>query len=686
VRIGGGAVASSRAHGERFEHRPSLDALRGLAVLVVVAFHAELGIVSGGYLGVSTFFTLSGFLIATLVLLEHDRHGRFAVGAFWRRRFRRLLPIAVVTVGLVVVLVAWLGTASAKSDVGGDAVASLAYVANWHLLWDGTSYADVFATPNPLVHLWSLAVEEQFYVVFPVVVTALVALGRRQGSDVAHRSLRVRLGVLAAATVVASAALPIVFDHGVDRTYYGTDTRAGELAIGVLLAVVLYPGAVGATDARRPSMGHRWWLAATSTVAFLLMALAWTTVADDSLAWRRGGFVLYALGSAALVAAAVHEVGPVGRLGSVGPLRRLGVISYAVYLFHWPVLWVLGRQTDWPPLTRFVVALAVSVLLAEISYRLLEAPIRHTGRVRGAPALPIVAFVAVVALVGGLAVTRRAPPPVVDLAAAEEALGSLTPDPTVRPGGGGELPRVAFFGDSTALMAAIATSDDQRPPDGDVQVVGGWVEMGCGLLPTVALEVHDPWWDTSPGHVATCAGWAEAWSGAIEVADPDLSVVMSGRWEAVEIEVPDAAGRHRLGVPLVDAYARDLLARAVDIVSERGGRAVLVTSPDLRPEWDANPPCHCDREVHRWNELLREVAAADPERAAVVDLAGWLGSLDLAEQKRLRPDGIHFSAASGAEVSRRWLVPQLLALVPPSRGGVPPGADGGGTDPSGLGG
>lgn len=665
----GGSQEQARSAGLRFRHRPALDALRGLAVLLVVAFHADLGIARGGYLGVSTFFTLSGFLIVTLVLLEHERDGAFSARAFWGRRFRRLLPAAVATVVLVIVLVAWIGQPSARADVGADATASLAYVANWHLLGQGTSYADLFVAPNPLVHLWSLAIEEQFYVVLPLVVLALAAIGRRRHvagdrEDSVGR-LRLQLGVLAAAAIVVSAGLPWLMSFDADRTYYGTDTRVAELAIGVLLAVMLYPGV---SHDRRLAPGGRRVLTAMSVVALAAMAVAWASIGDSSLAWRRGGFAVYAVGSALLVAAAVHEVEPMRRLGRLLPLCQLGIISYAVYLFHWPVLWVIGQETTWPPLVRFVVTMAVSVGLATLSFRYFESPIRRTGRLGSRRVMPVVAAVALVAVVAGMVVTTLAPPPAIDIAAAQQDFADLPAMATPTPGApvtpdAPAVPTVAQFGDSTALLAGLGMAKDLEGPDRQMHVVLGSSALGCGLLVSVAVSVRAPLWDTSPGHLESCAGWAEQWRTAIDSYDPDLVMVMLGVWEAVNLELRGVPGRHRLGEPVVDDLARSLLEEAIDIVTAKGGRAVLVTSPKIRHEWSGgNPSCNCDDGIKRWNELLWEAAAADPQRVSVLDLAGWLDSLDPAEQRRLRPDGLHFSPETGAEASRRWIVPQLLQL------------------------
>ena len=234
----------------RLRHRPALDAVRGLAVLIVVAFHSELGIARGGYLGVSTFFTLSGFLITTLVLVEHSGSGRFDLRGFWRRRFRRLLPRP-----------SWpscwwwrSSPSSATSSTSGRSAGTPSRRCSTSPTGTCSGAApptpSSSVSPSPLVHMWSLAVEEQFYVAFPLVVALLI--GRRHRRGTAPRlSLRGRLGVSAGVAIVVSTAEPALFHFGIDRTYYGTDTRAAEIAVGILLAVLLFPAVAGA-EADRP--------------------------------------------------------------------------------------------------------------------------------------------------------------------------------------------------------------------------------------------------------------------------------------------------------------------------------------------------------------------------------------------------------------------------------------------------
>ncbi|HEY6531169.1 MAG TPA: acyltransferase family protein [Acidimicrobiales bacterium] len=666
-------IASPAPVPSAFRHRPALDALRGVAVLLVVAFHSEIGIARGGYLGVSTFFTLSGFLIATLALAEHRSTGTFDLRGFWTRRFRRLIPGAVLAVGIAVVLVAVIGDPASQPGLGEDAAGSVFYIANWQQLFGGTSYAELFVAPSPLVHMWSLAVEEQFYLVFPLLLMALIGW-RRTASSPRRLSLWARLGIAAAAAIVVSALLPLVLDLGTDRTYYGTDTRAAEIAVGVLLAVLLLPRSTApAAESPVPRRRSATVLAAASVVALAAMAVAWAVVPETSELWRHGGFLLYAVGSATLVACAVLVVGPVAHLGSLRPLCRLGVISYAVYLLHWPILWALDRTTSWAPVVRFAVALAASVAIAELSYRMIEMPVRRTGRIAGVRALGLVPALALVVIVGAVLVARAAPAPEIDYAAAAERLAAADsvqdpPDATIGQAdtaAPGEL-RIAFFGDSTATMAAagaqIAAEDDPR-----ATVLEGVAELGCGILFADRVRGGD---DVVTTVADKCVRWPQIWRDRVAVVRPDVSVVMAGVWETWDMQWEGVDGWHALGDPVGDAHARQLLQQVVDTLSSEGGRVALVTTShvDRRPIGPGT--CSCPDRLDRWNELLRETADANPEAAFVVDLDGWLRSIGPDEDERLRLDGVHFSETTATEVARRWLLDQVIPVdrsTPPAQ-------------------
>jgi len=221
-------------------HEPALDGLRAVAVMVVVLFHAKFSWIPGGFLGVSTFFTLSGFLITSLLLREWSRRGGLVMRTFWRRRFRRLLPASWATMGLVVLAgVVGIWTADQQRSLRGDVPFSLAEVVNWHFIAAGRTYGSKFEAPSPLEHFWSLSVEQQFYVVLPLLLLGLLTLAaaRRMTSPV--RLVAVAMG----AVVAVSGFLNWFFARSsLDRAYFGTDTRAAELAAGALLACACVGG------------------------------------------------------------------------------------------------------------------------------------------------------------------------------------------------------------------------------------------------------------------------------------------------------------------------------------------------------------------------------------------------------------------------------------------------------------
>ena len=378
--------------GNAMPHLPGLDGLRGLAVIGVLLFHGGFTWAQGGYLGVSTFFTLSGFLITNLLVREWDRTSSISLGRFWTRRFRRLMPAAVVAIGLVGLVWWFVGTPEQLQNLRADMLTSLGYVANWRFLFAGRSYAELFSAPSPLQHFWSLAIEEQFYVFFPLVTIVLMRLGGR----------RVYTGVLAAATA-GSIFLTLVFSDDFDRVYYGTDTRAAELLMGALLAVWwsgrTTRGRFAADDPARPSPV----IDALGIVALAGMFWAWWAVPEASAGLSKGGLPLYAVGTTVIVLAATRR-GLVTALLSIPFLRWAGLVSYGLYLYHWPIFLVLSPdRTGLSTGPLFVVRMAATIAVAVLSYFLLEQPIRRgtmirTGRAALSAAVAGAAIVAVVAV------------------------------------------------------------------------------------------------------------------------------------------------------------------------------------------------------------------------------------------------------------------------------------------------
>ena len=365
------AVASDANPGEqsgpRLPHLPGLDGLRALAVGAVLLYHADISWLPGGFLGVDIFFVISGFLITSLLLAEWHEHGRIAFGQFWLRRARRLLP-AVYCLIFVVLVGTVIGFPDEVHGLRGDAIASLAYVTNWYLIFESKSYFEAMGRLSLLRHLWSLAVEEQFYIVWPLLLATLLRIGRR----------RLTLAVILLGAGVSAGVMAALYVPEIDpsRIYYGTDTRATGLLLGAALAFVWVPGRLPAWAGR---LG-RWQVDAVGLAALALLAGFVLTLNEFQPFLYRGGFALIAVAAVALIAATTH---PASWLGASGlgwePLRWIGLRSYSVYLWHWPVVSVTRPHFDVPldGLPLLALRLIATIVLADLSYRLVETPIRR---------------------------------------------------------------------------------------------------------------------------------------------------------------------------------------------------------------------------------------------------------------------------------------------------------------------
>jgi peptidoglycan/LPS O-acetylase OafA/YrhL len=363
---GGPSADGVEALGE--SHVPymrGLDGLRAIGVLAVLLYHADIRWVSGGFLGVELFFVVSGFLITTILLAEMREHGRLDVRNFWMRRARRLLPaaFAVIVAALAVTLVF---LPDEVASLRGDALAGFGYFSNWFLIVDDQSYFESLGRPSLLRHLWSLAVEEQFYIAWPLV---MLLLGRmwRWGA----------FSLIVIAAAASTALMAYLYDPLGDpsRIYYGTDTRVAGLLIGAALAYLWESGRVRAWLVRVPGIA----VDLAGVAALAAIGYAFWRIGEFDPQLYRGGFAVFGLVSALLIAVAVH---PKSRLSSWvlarQPLRWIGLRSYSIYLWHWPVFMLTRPQLDVQMegvellAVRFVIVFA----LAEVSYRLVETPFR----------------------------------------------------------------------------------------------------------------------------------------------------------------------------------------------------------------------------------------------------------------------------------------------------------------------
>jgi peptidoglycan/LPS O-acetylase OafA/YrhL len=350
---------------------PGLDGVRAIAVVAVLVFHLDPTWLPGGFLGVDVFFTLSGFLITSLLLAELDASGGLRFGRFYLRRARRLLPalfLVLAASALLAITIAQDGADRLRED----AVAAFFYVTNWWYVLHGTSYFDASGRPPLLQHLWSLAVEEQFYFIWPVLLFGLWRLGRRRG---------VRIGAIAGALVSTAAMVLVSVRSDIpdltdpSRVYFGTDTHAMTLLVGAALATFWSPGRVNASLTTRGSK-----LVTSVGVTGLLGLIAiLVLVGPGSTSLYRGGFLVVGIVTAMVVASAGVTSTLFARGMARQPLTYLGERSYGIYLWHWPIFLVLRPGIDldaegWPVQ---VLRITLTLVAAELSYRFVEMPVRR---------------------------------------------------------------------------------------------------------------------------------------------------------------------------------------------------------------------------------------------------------------------------------------------------------------------
>ncbi len=647
----------------RIGYVSALDGVRALAVLAVFGFHAGVGpFRGGGFLGVDLFFVVSGYLITALLLAEHAERGSIDLPRFWIRRLRRLAPALLLVLGVVAVAARWVTPADELDRLRGDLWGALGYVANWRFVASSDGYFATTSTPSPLQHTWSLAIEEQFYVVWPLAIGGLLWLGR------GRRWLAGSFTVLAA---TASAAVAIVL-HGqgvdVSRLYFGTDTRAQAILAGAVVAFVLGRH-VGPVPARRGRLAG-----AAAAAALGLLLVVWATVNGSTEALYRGGLSGVAVLSAVVVGGLVRSPGGwLSRALSWPPLTWLGVRSYGIYLWHWPVIVTLTHaRTGLGGLSLAGLRLAVTLALATLSFALVESPIRRGARLgawRGAVALPT-ALVAVLAV--GVWATAPATAPLtapltdereIALSSAPvEASSGATPARVDQEGSrspsGHQAPlRVALMGDSTALSLYLGWS--APAPSYGLDLRNGSI-LGCGLVRSGPFREGGVTFDLRD----ECRQWPEIWETSLTTAAPvDLAVVLLGRWE-VRDRLFDGRWT-QLGDPDFDAYVGTELTRAIDLLEAHATRVVVLTAPYYGgiEQPDGSPfPEDDPARVDRFNELLRQ-AADRRSTLEVVDLNRLLApdgtyqsSID--DVALFRGDGVHYS-----EEGARWIGERLLPLL-----------------------
>ena len=344
---------------------PGLDGIRAIAVLSVILFHLNFGWASGGLLGVQVFFVLSGYLITDLLMAEYRRHHGIALAQFWIRRARRLLP-ALFVVLFVTVGWATLFDRSQLAALRSDLPSGIFYFSNWWFIFHHVSYFAKFGPPSPLGHLWSLSIEEQFYLIWPLLV--LVAM-----KYLHSRRTVIILTLTAAAASAIEMGILFVPDGDPTRVYDGTDTRVFALLIGAALAMALPRNQVFAPV----SVNARRLLDAVGGLSLLgIFLMFWLTSQYDSFLYE-GGMVLLALLTALLIAVTIHPGSHLAGLLGWEPLRWVGERSYGIYLWHYPVIVLTTPLDSSPSVVRASLQIAATLVLAALSWRFIEQPVRH---------------------------------------------------------------------------------------------------------------------------------------------------------------------------------------------------------------------------------------------------------------------------------------------------------------------
>jgi peptidoglycan/LPS O-acetylase OafA/YrhL len=651
-----------QARAPRLAYSPGLDGIRALSILGIMANHLGLAWADGGFISVNVFFVLSGYLISSLLLKEWQSSGTIRLRNFWARRARRLLPaLFLLLVGIA--LYAWLlAPLDTRSTLRSDALATLLYFANWHQIIDGQGYFVQTATPSPLLHTWTLAIEEQFYIVWPLIVLGFLKW---------RRSVR-PLAVFSIVAAVGSAVeMGFLYQFGADqsRLYYGTDTRAQDLLIGAALAFLLAN--------RQPTKPSSRWSGpgVVGILAIAGFALEWSRLTERSGFPYQGGFFLAdSLVAMVILGVVLAPTSILARVLGIRPLAYIGKISYGLYLWHWPIFVVVdGARTGLAGFDLLVVRVALSFTAAILSSHFVEIPIRRGAFTswRAWIATPAVAIACAIGLVlatvtpaGAAAITFPTSMPTTspgphDLGPGPTfgypaAYSRLTKDP-------GSLTPILFVGDSISLTLFFGWAKDGVADHMEIIPRG---VVGCGLSVVLPLEDQGVIGDPFP----ECPQWPIWWKNDVAFYKPKVVCLITGYWEAMS-RFYEGKWQH-LGDPAYNAYVTSQLEKSISILSADGAKIALFTSPYFengeQPDGNLWPEANPAR-VNEYNGIVSEVASQHPGLVTVIPLGA-----DLDPQGHFTStingitvrasDGVHTTFA-GDQYLAPMILPELIRLA-----------------------
>ena len=611
---------------DRLAHQPALDGLRAIAVLAVILYHngadnSITGWAKGGSVGVDIFFVLSGYLITSLLLIDHAKNGSTLSRQFWGRRLRRLVPAVLVLLVLCSLYAIFIAHPWDLSSIRGQGLATLFYAQNWTIIYGHTSF-------SPLSHTWSLSIEEQWYLVWPLLLGAILIISRGRYS----RSL-----IAIVALVVGSAVLMgVLYDPVLyGRAYNGTDTRAFELLIGAGLAVFLLGRPVNLSSRYR----HLVEAAGIAGMAFLVFAILDTTPGE---AWMYPfGFLLVAVSTAAVIAAATLPSSQLLGPGlSWAPLCAIGLISYGLYLFHVPVFdWLTPDRVGINGWALFVLRLAVVLGIAVLSYFVVEMPIRRgwLTRRRARVVVPIAVLGTLALLL--VATTGAEAEPARELQ--RDLLSGLvktTPDGATR---------VLVAGEASTFDLAQGVGGVFR----DHNTVGATVTSFCGILGGQVVAGDPPTAQVCPPR------WRGDYKSAVDAFEPQVSVLMVGANEIVDRKINGVLLQP--GSPELTARLQAHLEAARRYLTSGGARLVVVGMPCAEPTSGVSPQggaIQGDPARRAWvNSELQRFADAHRVRYATLDsVLCPKGSAPAPQDGRLlAPDGVRVSRSGALAVWRR---------------------------------
>ncbi|MBK5220241.1 MAG: acyltransferase [Thermoleophilia bacterium] len=630
-------------------YMPGLDGLRAIAVLAVIAFHLDFGWAPGGLLGVGIFFTLSGYLITDILLAQMAKIGKIKLGGFWLARARRLLPALFVMLAIVVAWVTIFGPAQAQ-QFRDSVLASVFYVNNWQQIFGDVSYFARFGPEQPLNHLWSLAVEEQFYIVWPFLVLLGVKLVRETPLP---SGVRPRLALLTLGLAFASVVLmAVLYAPSLDpsRVYYGTDTRASELLFGAALAMI-WPSR---KLSRRITPGARKTLDLLGVVGLLVIFLMVWRTGELSTFLYRGGFVVLSLATVLVLMACTHPACRLGVILGVRPLRWVGVRSYGIYLWHLPII-VLTSPTGphGPSLTRAALQFAAILGVSALSWKFVEEPIRHGAidrffarrRARGwgwqtisppGRAAVIASGLVLVIAIAGMAGVNSATEGADARVAEATAKGTTKPPPLTAKQAAestkSSCEKVIHIGDSTSegLDSPEYLPIPSQRIDAQYEDVGSKEE----ILEISGARSIEEQFEGEPNAQEVAAAWkAEGFKGCW--------VLALGTNEAANVAAGSTVGE------------RERIDKMMAIIGDEPAMWVNVRS--LVPAGDP----YSKQNMEKWDEELVLACAAHPNMR-VYDWASDVKDAWFIE------DGIHFTSPGYA--ARAQLIAQALAHAFPAKG------------------